>query len=290
MQSGYTVIIPTFNRSDIVGRALRSVAAQSVAPTQVVLVDDGSDEDIAAVAAAHPDLPIDLVTRETRGGPAAARNTGLDAARAEIIAFLDSDDEWLPDKMAAQLAYLDANPTVGCCCAGFLFDIPGMPRQTRGFGANAYLSPDLAFGCGLSPGTTLCARHGFLSGIGAFDTAYPRLEDWDWLIRAAAESPIGIVDRPLAIVHGGGPPTEGQVAAAVARMRAKHSRRFFRLGLGAGLRFQAALLNELAVAAFRNRRYGPAGLYFVAALATYPIREREYFLRIGRKVLQELRP
>ncbi|HWW62876.1 MAG TPA: glycosyltransferase [Thermoanaerobaculia bacterium] len=104
-----SVVIPTYNRAATVGRAIDSVLAQGVA-CEIVVVDDGSTDDTASRLAAYGDR-IRVVT-QPNGGVAAARNAGLRVATGDVIAFLDSDDEWLPGKLARQLSLLESDPRV----------------------------------------------------------------------------------------------------------------------------------------------------------------------------------
>lgn len=105
-----TVVIPFFNSSDTIERALRSVAAQTVAVDEVIIVDDDSEteqrESLATAAGRDHPMPVRVVRQETNQGPAAARNTGWEAARSAWIAFLDSDDSWHPQRLELQLGAL----------------------------------------------------------------------------------------------------------------------------------------------------------------------------------------
>lgn len=103
-----SVVIPCYNRAGILGRAIRSALAQTVAPEEIVVVDDGSGDGSADVARSFGERV--RVIEQANGGAAAARNRGIEAARGEWIAFLDSDDEWHPEKLALQLAAADRFP------------------------------------------------------------------------------------------------------------------------------------------------------------------------------------
>jgi len=105
-----SVVIPVYNRGDLLRRALASVASQSWRPIEAVVVDDGSAEDIGAVVAEFGGVA--RLVRQTNLGVTAARNRGLQEARGEFIAFLDSDDLWDPSKISAQVALLRARPDV----------------------------------------------------------------------------------------------------------------------------------------------------------------------------------
>ncbi len=105
-----SVIIPLYNRREEIGRAIASALRQSHAPHEIVVVDDSSRDNSASAVAALGDQRIRLLRHERNRGAAAARNTGIAAAEGEWIALLDSDDEWEPEKLARQLAALQAAP------------------------------------------------------------------------------------------------------------------------------------------------------------------------------------
>jgi glycosyltransferase involved in cell wall biosynthesis len=99
-----SVIIPTYNRADLIGRAIASVIAQIHQNLEIIVVDDASTEDIDQAIAHIDDPRLQYIRHPTNLGGSAARNTGIKAAQGEFVAFLDSDDTWLPDKLQLQLA------------------------------------------------------------------------------------------------------------------------------------------------------------------------------------------
>src|SRR4030043_1337098 len=98
-----SVIIPTYNRAHLVGRSIRSVLNQTYQDLEVIVVDDGSKDNTAEIVRGITDPRIVFLKHEKNRGVSAARNTGLKAARGKYIAFQDSDDEWLPQKLEKQL-------------------------------------------------------------------------------------------------------------------------------------------------------------------------------------------
>lgn len=128
-----SVVIPTFDRAALLPVAVASALAQRPAPLEVIVVDDGSTDDTPEVCRRFP--PPVRTIRQANTGPAAARNRGIRKARGDYVAFLDSDDVWLPGKLAAQLAALTAAPGAGwCVCDCELADASGTPLPgLRGF-------------------------------------------------------------------------------------------------------------------------------------------------------------
>src|SRR5581483_459914 len=107
-----SVITPTLNRLSFLRRALESLASQTYGDFEAVVVVDGPSPDLAEFVAGHPDPRVRLVQRETTGGTAAARNSGLEVARGHYVGFLDDDDLWLPTKLERQVPLLDAGADV----------------------------------------------------------------------------------------------------------------------------------------------------------------------------------
>ena len=106
-----SVVIPTYNYARFLPRALDSVLAQTWRDYEIIVVDDGSTDGTPEVAQAYGERIRYL--RKENGGAATARNAGILAARGELLAFLDADDAWVPEKLARQVAYLDRHPEFG---------------------------------------------------------------------------------------------------------------------------------------------------------------------------------
>ena len=123
-----SAIVPAWNAADTLHETLDSIAAQTVAPDEVIVVDDGSTDDTARVASRHP-LNVKLIQTENRGHPAAL-NTGIAASTGEMIAMLDSDDLWEPEKTRLQLAVMENDPAIGVVVGHFsTFECPSIPPE-----------------------------------------------------------------------------------------------------------------------------------------------------------------
>lgn len=277
-----TVIIPTYNRSELLARSVSSVLAQTHIPLELIVVDDGSTENIREAVQAIAPGKTTVVRREDRGGAAAARNTGCEVARGEFIAFLDSDDEWLPEKLEAQISMLRAHPEIALCCTAFVLVRRDGQEEIRQFDTDEIGTTDLAFGCELSPGSSLVFRKEFFSVVGTFHTAMPRFEDWDWLVRGSALSRIGLINRPLCKVYAGPRPTEEMVLASTLQMKAFHGSTFRREGIRHYLKFRAGLLHEESIAAYGAGKYGLAIGKLILSLIVFPVRKRNFIARSVR--------
>ncbi|HUS24856.1 MAG TPA: glycosyltransferase family A protein [Candidatus Binatia bacterium] len=191
-----SVIIPTYNRSAYLRSALQSVFAQTRAPLEVIVVDDGSNDDTAAVLASYGDR-VRTHRRAERGGPSAARNDGLDLARGDLIAFLDSDDEWHPDKLAVQVAALAAatERVGGVFCTMQHLEGAGVVSTP----ALRAVRPSVKLMCITNvPGSpsAVMIRRDACERLGRFDLQLPPCEDWDlWLRVAMSYGWLGIEQR-----------------------------------------------------------------------------------------------
>jgi glycosyltransferase involved in cell wall biosynthesis len=140
-----TVVIPCYRGADAIERALVSVRAQTLQASEIVIVDDASDDGTADTLQriAKDRTDVRMLSHELNRGPASARNTGWDAASGKYVAFLDSDDSWLPRKLEMQVRFMEANPDVAACghlhvvAEGGIRDltVPESPAVTQvGFG------------------------------------------------------------------------------------------------------------------------------------------------------------
>ena len=119
-----SVIIPAYNSASTIIRALQSVAAQTLAPLEIIVVDDASSDatrDLVATFASSSPIPVRVLTQTTNSGPSAARNAGWDKATGEYIAFLDADDQWHPRKIELQYPMMQSQPEITMSCHGHHF-------------------------------------------------------------------------------------------------------------------------------------------------------------------------
>jgi glycosyltransferase involved in cell wall biosynthesis len=199
-----SVIIPTYNRADLVQQALASVKAQTYRDFEIVVVDDGGTDGTFEVLSA--DREIRVLRHAGRRGVSAARNTGIIAARGEWLALLDSDDLWLPDKLARQILLLEGQPALLICQTGETWVRRGVrvnkPLSHRQVGGKIFL-PSLAR-CVISPSAVVLHRR-LISDHGGFDETLPAAEDYDLWLRLTWRYEVGLVDEPLVIKRGGHP-------------------------------------------------------------------------------------
>jgi glycosyltransferase involved in cell wall biosynthesis len=201
-ESGVAVILPAFKSSRFLRDALNSIFSQSLPASEIIVVDDGSPEDEESVVA--PFLDRVLYVRKENGGPASARNLGVAMTRSPLIAFLDADDLWEPQKLRTQVAFLQEHPDallVGADAWEFGEGVP-LRRWSRTGGRQGIPKLDLGslvLGNGL-PTLTVTVRRESFERVGGFNED-PRLiavEDYDLWLRLAELGPLGYLDEPLA--------------------------------------------------------------------------------------------
>lgn len=200
-----SAIIPAYNARRFIGRALESAFAQKVPRLEILVVDDGSTDGTRELVETYADRGVRLICRDVRGGAAAARNTGLQAAAGDFIAFLDADDEWLPGKLIRQLDMMATHPTMTfVSCRATLIDENGRDTGDIYRGAAPASGPEgwrtlLAHPCVATP--SVLARRAAIMTAGAFNTWMPVAEDQDLWIRLALTGEIGYIHETLVRVH-----------------------------------------------------------------------------------------
>ena len=198
----FSVIIPTHNREHLLPRALNSIAAQTQTPLEVIVVDDGSTDDtIATLRREYPDV---VLFEEPHRGVSAARNHGIHASRGDWIAFLDSDDEWRPEKLARQDAALVSTPTVLLCHTDEVWIRNGVrvnPMKKHAKRGGTIFEDCLPLCC-MSPSSVVVHRE-VLEDVGVFDETLPACEDYDLWLRITSRYPVLFIDEPLVVKHGG---------------------------------------------------------------------------------------
>jgi glycosyltransferase involved in cell wall biosynthesis len=196
-----SVIIPVFNRAGLVTRAVSSALRQTVSPLEDIVVDDGSTDGSAEVLSKLNDLRLRVLRHDVNRGAAAARNTGLRAARGDFVAYLDSDDEWLPEKLGLQLELFKSGHgrlgMVGCWYRNFWPDGRTEVREywTKGdiykslFGRPAQ-RPVVFTGA-------LLVRHVPGKPVAIWDESLPSWDDWDYMVQVSKSWEFEFVPAPL---------------------------------------------------------------------------------------------
>jgi glycosyltransferase involved in cell wall biosynthesis len=197
-----SAIVPTFNRAELLVRALRSIAAQTLRPDEVWVVDDGSTDGTAERVARE--FPSVRCVRQENRGVSAARNRGIASARGEWLAFLDSDDEWQPTKLEEQMDALGRSPGARFCHTDEIWIRngrrvnPGRRHAKRG----GWIFRDCLPLCAISPSAALMHRS-VIERVGPFDESLAACEDYDMWLRVCCRYPVVLAKEPLVVKHGG---------------------------------------------------------------------------------------
>ena len=206
--SDISVIIPTYNRSKRLRKALESVVRQRLLPAEVIVVDDGSTDDTPQLIDRIRKIsPLNLLYHfQPNRGPAAARNSGIEKASGKYLAFLDSDDEWHRDKLAHQYEAIRANPhyLVSHTQERWLRnDLHLNQKKYHHPRHGDIFSQALKLCCvGMS---TAMTRKELFDRYGLFDESLRCCEDYDFWLRVAAGEKFLLVEQRLTIKHGGRP-------------------------------------------------------------------------------------
>lgn len=197
-----SVIIPSWNRADRLAAALDSVHAQSVAPLEIIVVDDGSTDNTRELLTRHyPDVRYIF---QSNRGVSHARNTGIAAASGDWIALLDSDDRWEPRKLEQQQAAIRATPGCKLCHSDEIWIRNGKrvnPMKKHAKHGGWIFRHCLPL-CVISPSAVIIHRDLFTE-IGLFDESLPACEDYDLWLRICAVYPVLYIEQPLIVKVGG---------------------------------------------------------------------------------------
>jgi glycosyltransferase involved in cell wall biosynthesis len=194
-----SIIIPAYNQSQYLGDAIRSALGQTRTDHEVIVVDDGSTDETTAVCRTFTDPRVHYVWQANRG-LSAARNTGILQARGEFLSFLDSDDQFLPNKLNLLLSAFEQDGDLGLVAGqAVLIDRQGR-RLGEVYDRSLPADPtDLLLGNPLHVGSVLLRRD-WQARVGPFDESLRSYEDWDlWLRLALAGCPMGWVAKPVSL-------------------------------------------------------------------------------------------
>jgi glycosyltransferase involved in cell wall biosynthesis len=273
-----SAVIPAFNSERLLGTAIDSVLEQTYTPIECIVVDDGSTDATAEVARGYGNQ-VRLVQGENRGA-AAARNRGAALAQGEMLAFLDADDRWLPERLERQLEALDARPNVAAVmCATEVVDSDlrplGVIRQDPELTIEELL---LCRSPLVSTGSNLLVTRECYEAVGGFDETLPSkagAEDWLMIFRLVERGTLTTIPDVLVQyrVHG------GNTSASASRLEADMVQVFDRIYSDAAVqpgvqrlrrRAYSNLHRMLAGAYYVERKFRPFGRHVAKSIAWHP--------------------
>ena len=198
-----SVIIPTHNRAHMLPRAISSVLAQDFQDFELIVVEDGSTDNTREFLKTQKGK-VQTIYHERCKGPAAARNSGIARSSGPLIAFLDSDDQWLPQKLQVQVSYFAKHPEAVACQTQEIWIRRGKrvnPKKIHIKPSGDIFETSLRL-CLISPSAVMIRRD-VLDQIGWFDEELPACEDYDLWLRLTARYPVYLIDKPLVVRYGG---------------------------------------------------------------------------------------
>jgi GT2 family glycosyltransferase len=197
-----SIIIPTFNRCTVLQRALNSIYSQSYTDYEIIVIDDGSTDDTATMIDQF--FPEVRYFYQSNNGVSTSRNKGLAHATGDWVAFLDSDDEWLPEKLAKQVKEFRLNPDYKICHTEEHWIRNGVKvnQMKKHKKKGGWIFPQCLPLCAMSPSSILIHRSVF-EEVGNFNTSLPACEDYDLWLRITAKYPVLFIKEPLLLKYGG---------------------------------------------------------------------------------------
>jgi glycosyltransferase involved in cell wall biosynthesis len=266
-----SVIVPTYNRAHLIGRALDSLRRQTHRDFEVVLGDDASTDDtVAAAQKAWPDIKVARLP--VNRGAASARNAAVRESRGKFLAFLDSDDEWLPEKLAVQMDHLHRHPEVAVCACAYR-------KQWRDGRSTLVPAPHpedltkaLHSALDFHGASTPMVRREVLDEVGFQDEDLRILEDWDWMLRISQRHRIEVLDEPLAIIHENNPSPPDRMRDSTLIFLAKHDADFRRYGAAHRNRVISQQWENSAFNMFEHGRTGEGLRLLLRSLRHAPLR------------------
>lgn len=208
-----SVVIPTYNRSQSVQKAIRSVLDQTYPIHEVIIADDCSQDNTEEVVNKIQDTRIRYYRLPENRGAGGARNFGVEKAESDVIAFHDSDDEWVENKIEKQLEYWRSHPECGLIYSAYEIKLPSgdcytIPPKGEWGNLSGDIYSRILLQNTIGAPTVLMNKRVFQE-VGGFDESMRSLEDWDFALKVAKKYPIGFVPEVLLKVAG----SEGGVSS-----------------------------------------------------------------------------
>jgi glycosyltransferase involved in cell wall biosynthesis len=269
-----SVVIPTYNRARKLLRAIASALYQTFTDYEIIVVDDGSDDGTAGCL--KPVMNhIRYIRHSENLGVSAARNKGIKASRYPFIAFLDSDDYWLPKKLSIQMAFFEGNPGAVACQTEEIWIRKGLrvnPGKRHLKPSGDIFVPSLRL-CLVSPSSVML-KQSLLDEVGLFDEDLPACEDYDLWLRISSRYPIHLIPRHLVVKEGGYP---DQLSSGVKGLDQ------FRIKALIGL-LRGGQLNDAQLQATLQELASKCQIYGRGCLKRGRKEEGEYYLQLPEKL------
>jgi len=278
-----SVVIPAYNRASLLKRAIESVITQTYQDFEIIVVDDASTDNTEAIvselAFEHSDHKIHYVKHIHNRGEAGARNSGVKAATGELVAFLDSDDEWLPEKLWAQIDFLKTHKADGVFCECYISERGNEVREHIKTAVDEIKAHELfTKGCGFGAGTNLLIKRECITEF--FDESLKLFVDMGWLYQIAQKSKILVLHSPLSIYYKS-PMRSGDYIKHHAKIfLMKFNDEFKTFSVWQRISSYAVINWYIAIAYDFHRQYRPAIYHYGLGLCFNPIRRPGNYLHL----------
>lgn len=259
-----SVVIPTFNRSELVQKAIDSVLLQTYPFFEIIVVDDCSTDDTILMLSKYGDK-IRVFKNDVNSYVGFTRNFGVSVANGEYIAFLDSDDSWMPNKLELQIDWMKINKFEICATSFYSYqkNIDDLVRKDRPYQPELRLI-DILYGVYIAPGSTSILRRDFFLAIGGYDITYRRLEDWDLLIRIFLKyGRIGFLNEPISRIFASNEYTINNLKKSSKKLFFSNYKSLWKKKGYYPVILLVGIFFELFVVNLRLKKYFSAGVYFV---------------------------
>jgi glycosyltransferase involved in cell wall biosynthesis len=199
----FTVVIPTHNRSNRLKKAIESVLSQTFQSFEISVIDDHSTDNTFSVVKSFKDRRINYMLNIRKQGACGARNVGIFTAKGKWIAFLDDDDEWLPEKLHLQFESIQQfEDSVGMICTDYkIIKGDGFDPISVKYRPSGWISKEILYGYRIGCLSSTCVRTKILRNINGFDEDFKSSQDWDLWYRVAEISQLKNIPKTLVLMH-----------------------------------------------------------------------------------------
>jgi hypothetical protein len=220
-QTFFSVVIPSFNRRQLLGKAIDSALSQTFPDFEIIVIDDGSTDGTDALLASYSGHRMRIL-RQRNHGVSHARNRGIEASRGRFIAFLDSDDRWMPEKLECVVDHIKRYPGVKIFHTKEIWSRGGslLHQKEKHRNPTGMAYPMSLPICCISVSTAVVARDLF-SVAGMFDESMEACEDYDFWLRVTSCHEVALIPEPLTIKDGGRPDQLSSSVWGLDRFRVK---------------------------------------------------------------------
>jgi glycosyltransferase involved in cell wall biosynthesis len=273
-----SVIIPTFNRPQKVVRAVTSVLNQRAKDFEIIVVDDGSSDSTNRALGKYMST-IKYIRQPVTRGVSAARNIGIKSSMAPWVAFLDSDDYWLHDKLCSQMKFIDQNAETAACQTKEIWIRKGKrvnPKTKHKKPSGDVFRQSLKL-CLVSPSSVIVKRSLF-EEVGLFDESLPAAEDYDLWLRISCRYPIYLIDKELVVKEGGHEDQLSQRFTGMDRFRIRAIVKVIESGILSSDQISAAM-EELSI---------KCGIYGNGCIKRGRIEEGYFYLSLPKRLARNI--